>query len=420
MAVHKSLHVREKNEMKQNRLAKIGVTSAALLGVAALAVAGSTTANADPTGGAFRTYSAVGSDTIQDVYNGFGNGYTIGSTTVNLGAPISSWDAFGTPASIITKAGENSFVRPAGSGDGVRALSAAWNPAKSTFTDAAGNINTVDHGEVDIARSSGRPSATVFESSSNLDYVPLARDAVSVAIQTAGSPVTLPTNFTTADLAFLYSGTGTPTNSGLQIVAGAPVFHSGSTNVPLHVQLPQASSGTRSFFLGAIGVGCSGQPAIAAYVPSTIAENHADALNTLGDIAPFSAAQWIAQKHGLSSTFTGTNQATLAIASIGGVDAVTGTGTSSAPGALYGAAIGAPIDTIPATGVGAFARDVYSVIPTANRSNAELYTLVTNTLPQASYLSGTTVRFVVEDFGFRHLSYNTAAKVGQLFAAFTN
>ena len=149
----------------------------------------------------------------------------------------------------------------------------------------------------------------------------------------------------------------------------------------------------------------------ASWVTSTIAENHADAINASGDIAPFSAAQWIAQKNGLSSTFTGTNAASLKITKINSVEAVTASNTT---GALYGSATAAP-----AGGAGNFNRDVYSVVPTANNTGAT-NTLVQTTLRNASYIGAVdhATHNVVEDFGFLKISYT--GTTGYLYSNWTN
>lgn len=398
--------------MKATALRKVAVAGVAFLGAAALVAAGATAATADPSSSG-RTYTAVGSDTIQDLYNGFGNGYTTTANgAVNPGQSIASWDAFGAGGAQNTQItiGGQQFYRPAGSGDGVKALSAAWNTTH-TYTDAAGHSNTVAANSIQIARSSGRPGTPVLATDPNnkLSFVPLARDAVSVAIQTAGLPAgtVAPTNFTTNDLKFIYGGTGTPDANITQSGTASPVYHAdASHSFTLNVKLPQSGSGTRSFFLGAIGV-----TAPASWVTSTIAENHADAINTSGDIAPFSAAQWIAQKNGLSSTFTGTNAASLKITKINSVEAVT---ASNTPGALYGSLTAAP-----AGGAGNFNRDVYSVVPTANNTGAT-NTLVQTTLRNASYIGAVDhiSHNVVEDFGFLKISYT--GTTGYLYSNWTN
>src|ERR1700743_2486058 len=100
--------------LKKNKL-RLGVATAAAVCAVAMAVS-ATPAFSDPS--SFRTLSGVGSDTIQDVMNGMGSAVPV----------IGSYDAV-DPATqvaggnIQTKAGGPSYIRPNGSGGGVKALS---------------------------------------------------------------------------------------------------------------------------------------------------------------------------------------------------------------------------------------------------------------------------------------------------------
>jgi hypothetical protein len=372
---------------------------------------GATAANADPVSPP-HTYVAVGSDTIQDLYNSFETSSNISSYNATL--PGSTGDAaLGstiTPVNVLAGTG-NSIGRPNGSGDGRKALSAAWNPASSTFsqtvTKTTGSTTTpytVTSHSIDIARSSGKPGTAVTAggSTDHETFVPLARDAVAVA--TKG----VTWNFTTPELEAIFGMpndpandtlsstgvwtqvTGSVTAGDIQFTSGHPVLVTSAsplTTVVLNPKLPQASSGTRQFFQNAIH-GTNTTPA-SSWVNDGNEENHADALTATGDIIPFSAAQFIAQTNG---TAPDTGVANIVLDNING-SAPTTThrgSTNLFPGALFGSAT-----AVPAGGVGVFNRDVYSVVPTqvingtftsaADATyDADVTTLVTSTLPTSS------------------------------------
>ncbi|MFG6402523.1 hypothetical protein [Microbacterium sp. P04] len=400
--------------------------AALVVGAMGLAVtlAVPTAAQADPntTG---RTYQISGSDTIEAVYNGLTNGYTVGGVARGpFQGTVGSWDAFGSPDPITPKSGGQAVGRPHGSGDGVKALSAAWNPAKDVFTQVVGGVTTnydlkngvatgvdsVNDGvrEFDFARSSSKPGTPVVSGSANdkLTFVPFARDAVTPVIQDPAGGVNYSSvaGLTIDELNAIF-GDGA-SDSGRITNSAGKVYFSGLELKPV---LPQASSGTRTFFLGAIGVTTP-----ASWVTQGVAENDASALTVEGQIAPFSSAQWIAQKNGVgTSTFGGTNGATLRLVSFnnGTTTALAATGTTTlAPNpVVYGSATGIVTAATP------LARDTYTVVPTANYTGT-LATFV-NGLDDATYFSGGT-KYVVEDFGFLHLTYG--GTTGQFFSNWTN
>jgi hypothetical protein len=278
--------------MKSKSFKKAGVISASVL---VLGLAGVTLASANPAT-AGRPYAAVGSDTTQDVWNGLTNSGPLKT--------VASYDAFGEPATITLETGKQ-LSRPAGSGAGVKALSAAHNAANHVYKDSAGNAFTLAPGDIAIARSSSSPSVA----GNDLTFLPFARDAVSVAyLDSAG---TTPLDLTTEQIKNIFTCTA---GAGVTIdAAGKPVIN----GITLTPKLPQASSGTRSFFLKAAGITVS-----TSCIPAgnqTSAENNGAALVGEGDIIPFSAAQWIAQKNGATSNTTAAGQH---LADIDGLKAV--------------------------------------------------------------------------------------------------
>jgi len=283
--------------------------AAALCAVVGTAVAGlvlATPANADPVS---NSYVLVGSDTLQDVTNALANGTQITGPFVRSLADqgaIGSFDAFGS-AAIQTKSTGPYFARPAGSSDGIRALSRSIDG--NTF-DVANNTTPkiAINAQVDIARSSSGPGSAQ-NATGPLAYIPFGRDAVSYAI----APGTAPglEQLTTAQLTQIYNCTLTSING----VAIKPV-------------LPQSASGTRKFFLSAIGVS---SPASCVNA-SNLAENDGTVITEPGQIIPFSVASWVAQKSGAAQDRTGS--ATLGSA-LGSTSPITGSGNAITPNAAY-------------------------------------------------------------------------------------
>jgi hypothetical protein len=378
---------------------------AALASTATILVSTMAPASADPT----RPYAATGSDTIQDVWNGLTN---------DFGAPIpsvASWNAFdNNPASdqsksfIQTKTGGAWMVRPSGSGNGQISLSAVWDPANPNghkWPTAAGPTQVVlNHEDIDFARSSGGPTA-----GTGLKFIPFARDAVSIAFKPSGSLTSL--NLTTGEITSLYNGVDAPSDqvtfSEQPATATTVVQINGVT---VHPQIPQNASGTRSFFLGAIGVTTA---QLAPYIPNSnvpasgggLPENDGSALQNPGDLIPFSAAQWISQENGKALD----TRAGLALASVNGQAPTTGA-TPDAPGALFGhKALSGDYDQIPVAGVGTFNRDTYDVVPNLfiGTGTSKQLALV-NILGSTSGVYGSTAKGIIKAFGFGTLSYGTS------------
>lgn len=436
-----------------SRFIKATVAGAACIAtVAALSAFGATAANADPA--AFQTvgtaaaadYVAVGSDTIQSLYDGFANGYTNGSSTAvpavkdaSGNKELSSWLATGTneivPSNGNVPTGALAIGRPASSGDGRAALSAAWNPASDAL--ALNNANTtgsqsfaVTPGSIDIARSSGWPSKNVVvgtggagTQNDNLTSIPLARDAVAVAVDNDSSL----TNFTTGELAALY-GAGAPSTAAAagnyNVTAGSwtagDVLHVDVTGTPgyeeiytgstvasptppvsgftqVRVLLPfNTGSGTRKFFLGALEAGYNSQApwVVTTESGSQIVENTGTFLNQTDDIAPFSAAQWIAQQNGIAPN---TISANTAIAEVNGQVPVTGTAPHLAQGSLFG-----DTTTEAPTTVGTFYRDVFSVIPSSAAEGSSAYDTALTKLVAVTLPADTAT---INDFGFEPISF---------------
>ncbi|WP_182377533.1 hypothetical protein [Nocardioides sp. WS12] len=364
--------------------------SIAALATAAVVVSSALPAHAEPV----RPYAAAGSDTTQDVWNGL----------TNDGGPLSSiasYDAFdGTGVAndnqlIKSKSTGTWFVRPSGSGNGVKALSGTWDSANHIWKG-----KSLVNEEIDMARSSSGPSGA----NDDLTYVPMGRDAVSIAFNTSsGLPSSL--NLSTSQIQELYRGVDDNTNDGAVVVAitgGVPTIN----GITVDPKIPQSGSGTRSFFLSAIG----GQPASwPSYITEdNLPENNGSAIPNGGDLIPFSVAQWIAQ-HNVIPGIANSTTASMSISSINAQAPTTGTSPNLAPGALYGSNTLGTYGTPPVPGTGTFNRDVYDVIPTlftqgsATPKQGVLVTSITATLSGAA---GTTI---VKRYGFGKLGYLTNA-----------
>jgi hypothetical protein len=351
--------------MKANTFCKIGVTfGAAALIVGALAVPA---AQADPAAGTFGTLVGLGSDTTQDVMNGVAS--SIG------GGQIASYDATNAGPSVVTRAGGKAIPRVSGSGAGrdelLVAIGALAN--KSGVALADGSSTTVDSsvvGQIDFARSSGGPSSTAADGV--VAYVPFARDAVDVAYA-PGSPLakvpffagdgtqakTAPTlwNVYRGDVTYAYFNADGSYNS----VGGTATGPDGTTAYKLQPLLPKYGSGTRSYFLGKLGLtDASGFTATNPFIADTskgqpIEEHNGQAIidqtsaTTLA-IAPFSVSQWVSQANGVGTVTDRRHGVVLGDLSV--VDgqqkpATTGSGTSYATNPAFAG----------------FVRDVYNIVP---------------------------------------------------------
>jgi ABC-type phosphate transport system substrate-binding protein len=151
-----------------------------------------------------------------------------------------SWDATNPVTGaegdqIETKNDCVTIARPNGSGAGVTAL-------EDNTTDPSSSSNYC----IDYARSSSGPSSTTpaCDATGGVCYVDLAGDAVTWADRNAANGGTdAPASLTTADLVKIYECTVTNWDKV------------GGKNAPIEAFLPQTSSGTRTFFLTALGGG---------------------------------------------------------------------------------------------------------------------------------------------------------------------
>jgi ABC-type phosphate transport system substrate-binding protein len=245
------------------RLTKILVASA--FGLAAAAMAAGPVL-ADPPAGttpAATDIVSVGSDTTQVVSNQF-------SVDFNATSPSSkyySWDATGTTP-ITPKSGATSITRPNGSGAGITELT------------------SVTHTTVDIARSSRGPKVGT-DPSTDL-FIAFAKDAVGFSAFTGGNA---PATLSVADLQAIY---GTCTITKWNQILDIPGYTGGTSTIKAY--LPQASSGTRSFFLQALGITTPGT-CVQATTPEENEGTNAAFTGNVDALFPYSIAHYVAQKY---------------------------------------------------------------------------------------------------------------------------
>jgi ABC-type phosphate transport system substrate-binding protein len=185
--------------------------------------------------------TGVGSDTIQNVMDQF-------SADFNAKLPVTaphlySWDATnpvtGAIADDITiktggspAKGTCQQPRPDGSSAGITALTTT-------------NPTTSGHPCIDFARSSRDRAPTDPPYAKNgIAFTTLAGDAVTYATQpsASGKPSNAPTNLTTAQLTSIYT---------CKVTNWSQV---GGKSAPIKAFIPQSTSGTRAFFLAALGL----------------------------------------------------------------------------------------------------------------------------------------------------------------------
>jgi hypothetical protein len=235
-------------------------------------------------------------------------------------------------------------------------------------------------GQVDFARSSGGPST----SGNTLTYIPFARDAVGVAVR--GSALD---TLTVDQLHDIY----TSGDTRLKVLKGQT----------LHAVLPQAGSGTRKFFLAAIGLT---ETTVSSEIP-TVQENQANAaLTEDGALVPFSVGSWIAQNNGIAPDYSTT--AVAAGAHLASVQLPGDTGDTSPVTTVNG-------KLIPVGGYfenATFGRDVYNVVPSRAIDPSSvffdkaLYDVFVTSGTHEAALATDTAEKVIADFGFLNESYN--------------
>lgn len=325
------------------KVSKRLIVAACGLGVAASLI-GVSVANADPNPlpGNARPLQGVGSDTTEELMNGMSEVIVDGSSN----KLISSWNAKGSAGfqtrtsgcNYTGNAGESSYLqgrRANGSGQGQQALRDAFTTGTTTF------------GCLDFSRSSSNPSASNL-GTIQVKAVHLATDSLTFAVNRA---TVIPRQLTKQNLVDAYH-----CNFG------------GFTSGAWKALIPQAGSGTRSTWLGKVGLteGDLTNPAsfpcvtdqadLGARGGSNPIQEHDLRPLTSTTLSPVSVAQWVSMMGG------GVDTDVRGASMLGTIKASTGTIPEvSYPIALntgYGNLAGTTDDF-------AATRTVYSVLPTS-------------------------------------------------------
>jgi len=329
-------------------------------------------ASADPASGKFGTLVGTGSDTTQDVMNGLSA--AIGGSN---GLRIASYDATGVN-SIITREGGAAIGRPNGSGTGRDVLRVSIGESTTASATINNVVTTWDAaaatGNVDFARSSSGVPADKVAANGVLTYIPFATDAVTYA--TSADSVIPPLTLGTKDDAVDANGVGVATLFSIyqskvtrvitvggvysKVVNNDYALQPGEVSTAIHPYIPQAGSGTRSFWLGKVGVEekdiTSGKfPLAASYGPSSAPVQEHDGSAVQGDagaLVPFSIGQWVTQGNSIEGVTDRRHGAVLG--SVNGKAATTGTAGNYALNPEFNA----------------ITRTVFNIVPSAEADDA--------------------------------------------------
>ncbi|MFD7639393.1 PstS family phosphate ABC transporter substrate-binding protein [Kitasatospora sp. NPDC059795] len=261
---------------------------AAVAITAALTTVAAVPASADPTvTPAAKDIVGVGSDTTQALFTKFSADYNATIPATDTTTPrLYSWDATGT-SPITPKTGGATIARPNGSGAGISALAANTNAT------------------LDFARSSRAAQAT---DPSTLDFIAFAKDAVTWSATVNGHA---PANLTTANLVDIYT------------CAKTDWSQFGGTAGTIKAYLPQSGSGTRSFFLQALGNITPGNCVVSG--PEENEGTDSAFTGNLDAIFPYSVGHYVGQLNGHTTATDAPGQLTLR--NINGVTPLTATNT---------------------------------------------------------------------------------------------
>ena len=317
---------------------RLRVGAVAVLVTAGFSLVGIVPANADPVTPPYPGLVGVGSDTTQDVIAGL-------ATAIPA---IGSYDAFTTTGSMIkvTSAGP-SFLRPNGSTEGVKALSAA---AQGTAYSSV----PLPLDEVDFARSSSGASGT----GTVLTWIPFATDALGMAVHAASEwPRDIPLGSAAGDSA---------TNQAFtlrNIYRGTVTSYSDSNFEPVIINplLPQTGSGTRKFWVETV-LGLTDSTVVGSNLNNTLQENNGTFVTGLGDIVPFSVASYISQA----------NHAAIASASLAPVTERRGSIALVNVGSTKPIAVEAGKTVLNTSYLPALKRTVYNVVRTSRLADTDI------------------------------------------------
>ncbi|WP_326835430.1 substrate-binding domain-containing protein [Amycolatopsis rhabdoformis] len=339
----------------------VGITAAVVAG-ACLVVPGTAGAVPGPNG-LPEVLAAAGSDTIADVTNAIFADANADATNidpddfVSIPPVIPAGTSFTVPGDVFD-GGATYTVSPAnGSGAGKALLA---------DTAAAGSAS------IDIARSSAGRATT---DPASFEFYGFAKDGVSFAASSTGAGAGV--SLTLAQLRGIYDGSITNWNQ----VGGA--------TAPITVYLPQAGSGTLSFFTGTV---LGFDPTTKPVTIHRMEENEANTIAAADQataIAPYSVAQWVAQGNGVvSDKRAGFFEGTL-----------TGAGSDAAP-------VSGTAGTFAPAFADSFlgARTVYFVLDNRSPSYSAALNVVGFDASGPSKLCSGGLASLLDDYGFKPLA----------------
>lgn len=308
-------------------------------------------ANADPVPAGPRPLAGVGSDTTTPVMNALANDAT--ALAVGGVRQVASYNATGS-AQITTKdAAVNpacTINRPDGSGAGRTALNTQWQLA----APGGDNLNKC----LQFSRSS---VLDLSASPVQLSYLPFANESISFAINRVSN---IPRNLTLAQLQSIYQCSGTSFGA----------------------MLPQAGSGTRSFWISIMYPGGVLPNPVPSCVQNGVDENgvsiqeHNGTQVNANELVPFSVAQYSSQASGVIT-----------------------------PDVRGQTVVGQVNGTNPFASNFAITRDVYNVIPTTQEGVAPWSTVFVGS---GALICGNAADAIVQRFGFR-LAANCGSVAGR-------
>ena len=360
---------------------------AALVGTSFVAAESAT---ADPRLGSVRTYAGVGSAATAGLWDGLTNGRPDIENSRVIAPTIASYDTSGSDR-IRTRSEGPLFMRPWTNYDGARLLSAA-NHAPYLFDATryweqglpAVNVS----GQVDFSRETRIDPRFP---GNDLTYMAFVRDAVSVVGRDLDPDLW---NLTSGEVHAIFTCTsiGRVSTIGSGRTAQVWIDDGGGIRQRLYPKIPQGTGDVRDFFTTAAGFsGTYPCVNVDAQYPHEPEENDGRELSRSGDVIPFLASAWIAQKNLEVPTTVATGS--LRILSINGSAPAIRINQSLLPGPLYNRSA-----AVPATGRGIFWRDVYNVIDSSDVGTpleAALTTAVGTPL----------ARYATNRFGFKNIDY---------------
>ena len=403
--------------MKNKLFAQVTV---ALSGAAVIAAGTAMPVMADPVSvNKYAELVGLGSDTTMDVMDGIS--LALGNVSVDdTRLKLASYKAIGS-ADVVVSADGIAIPRANGSGAGRDALRIAIGQINSGSVaiapDDLGKARTAVSpttaqlaGKFHYARSSSGPSGAV--ANGVVTYVPFAQDNMTYAtaplnITKIPSDIPLGTVANTSEVSLIniYKGnitkviTDANTGDFIKLAAPSYVLEAGEEAHTINAYIPQAGSGTRSFWIGQVKITeadiTNGVTAAKDVTPTGISVQEHDGTAVATDpyaLVGFSISQWVAQTNGVAPKRT----AGAILRSMGGLEATVVTDGVYATAPTWSA----------------IKRAVYNIVPTAliNADEENAYTRAfrgTNSLVCQS-------QTVIQKFGYGLLSYTgTDAATGE-------